>query len=197
MTDVGEKKIEPVRNCCYSCKLLARFVARPPNFFQKWSRLTRLFAMTVTKTWRCITRNFGGLYSRKRSCKMTNRSARSNWEILVWWSDFFPYYTNDKYSFCCRHLSVLRRTVSKKNRGMFVCVFIVKKKTLERISLSTANHKLSLSGPRRACVCWLFVLFSPVYTKWSVKQPKTLIETTAFDAFKRLRQFIFTYNIIR
>lgn len=55
MTDVGEKKIEPVRNCCYSCKLLARFVARPPNFFQKWSRLTRLFAMTVTKTWRYCT----------------------------------------------------------------------------------------------------------------------------------------------
>lgn len=130
MTDVGEKKIEPVRNCCYSCKLLARFDARPPNFFQKWSRLTRLFAMTVTKTWRCITRNFGGLYSRKRSCKMTNRSARSNWEILVWWSDFFPYYTNDKYSFCCRHLSVLRRTVSKKNRGMFVCVFYSKKENI-------------------------------------------------------------------
>ena len=56
-----------------------------------------------------------------------------------------------------------------------------------------------MSGPRSACVCLLFVLFSPVFTNpfsyenayffirsgpsSTLKQPKTLIETTSFDAF--------------
>lgn len=49
--------------------------------FKKWRCLTRLFAMSVTKTWRYtrhISRNFSGPYSWKRSCRVTNRSARSN-----------------------------------------------------------------------------------------------------------------------